>query len=184
MKTIYKFNELKPEIQKKVFDEYRYEFFDWNYIIDFANDDIQEKMQIEGFNDIKIEHKIECCKVFLPHIYAELSIEKLLELSGIKDRFNLIKDYACFEPSIFFSDKDSINIYSIFEYTHPRINKFLDDAYEILTEKLNALIMPYREDLKNCIIADYKYFTSLEYIEEYFEINGYEFYENGKVYYD
>ena len=181
IKTIkaFKFNELKPEIQEKVLDNFRdiNLEFDFNDNQDLFISDILDKYGLSAeymyydiyskgsyayFNNLQIENE--------DLFYKALDLKKYL--TAIK----LIDSEAILDISLY--EKNNLNLSEV--SIESETENFEEMETEIY-EHINNFLESIDNELLKALREQYEYLTSDEAIKETIEANEYEFNENGDI---
>ena len=171
---VYKFNELKPEIQEKVIEKFIEQgTFYWNEDLDEILRDltkeIKEKTGLEIYKDnIYYDLNRRECDIYIPSSYI---------LSALREKYDIV-------------DIDlprNFDTYTEFNENDIYFEEGLEDLKEIEEQKLIIIdlkiIQEILEEGFKRLLNESDYMNSRDYIEEEIKINDYEFFEDGELYY-
>ena len=197
--NIYKFDELSEEVQENVIDD-----FNCDDLYPWYNDNVDTRTAFESIFPIKIDDwdcDIHRRSFITFHIDNDIKKE-ILEFTGIrlmKYILNMYSDYL-FKGKYYSTQGSYLNGEFTYKYKHSKIIKdtccvltgyYMDDSilnpiynflkhpsnditlYDLMEDCLNSWVVTFESDIKD--------FYSKESLKDFAEINGYEFYENGKM---
>lgn len=195
---VFSFEELRPEIQKKVIEKLindKYQFNDcWQ-----IEEDIKfglEENEI-NFDKKSICFDLSCCKGY-PYIsfsskMDKTDIEKFLKKNRKYAHFKeLLKHYICltienrrdYEFNIDLDFEDSFEEYdsdlknAVLEKQKEKLRALYSEFEEYIKNRIEAI----RKDITKSALENYEYQFTEECIKDDIEANGYKFLENGKIF--
>ena len=195
---IFKFDELSPEIQKKVLEKHRYwnvEGFEWwDSVYDMSHEDLKAK----GFMD---------CKIWFSGFSSQgdgacfdctnFDGEKLIAALEGRIDDKRFKQYKRWISKIYQADLLGFEIRTFNHHYNHKRTRVLEVSFGYGSNKnlkrLDALVSSFAEDLENLRLElcdeiyemlekEYEYLTSDEAVKESLEVNEIEFLETGKRY--
>ena len=186
MKTIeiqlYKFNELSKESKEKALKNYSNinENMDYDYIIYEA----VRELTTAGFLNAKIEYSGFWSQGDGLCFDATIDVSKFAETSNEKRIAKLIFDGSIEEFTI---EKTSFANHYSHEKTryidHSKTGREnIDKVMETLENKIESIRLQFCNKFYNTLEDAYDYDNSEEAIIETFDMNDYDFTENGKIY--
>jgi len=185
---VYKFQELKPKIQEKVFEDNRdinTQFEWWDFLHESFKEDLEQYgIECEGFNwDIYSGGYIAMYK---PQVNTDKFLKKVLEDTYKKSTLQARQMLATLEDD---SDEDDFELYidtdtygnygnKNYVKTEGEMSENLKELLEgiDLTEYLNNILEGFLKQLQ----TEYEYLMSDEAIQDTLIANEIEFLENGK----
>lgn len=197
---VYKFEELKPEIQEKIIEESRYINVEYGNWASITLDEWEKKLKAMGFEDINIEYSGFSSQgdgaSFTGKITDQESLIKLME--GI--------DKEKYKPLRFAMRREEVELYANIinldnHYSHEKTKRLELDMDEIanninpkrleileqLADDLEATLEEKRFELSKEIYkaleGEYEGLTSDEAVKDTLTINDFEFLEEGEQFY-
>lgn len=187
-KAIYKFSELKPEIQQKVIDKY-YEKEDYPFLKDDIFSELSEIDKNKIFEDVKLEYSLSYSQGdglcfssdinlmnFLNNIYSK----KLPEFKK-----SALKDYV-----YHLHTKNTNSYYSYcsknhvqFDYNYSKEYIYIEKLWQNVFDEIKEYYSNICGKLEKYGYDNIEYRMSISEFTELSEDNDWEYYENGKLFF-
>lgn len=182
IKFVYPFKELGKEAKEYAIAKH-YEYEDFPFLEDDLNESLSE---FKYWEDTKLQYSLSCCQGDGLSFSGTLNLEKWIseKMPDLKHKETL-KEYIY---NIFskgntghysFASKNDIDWEC--NYSHGKTHKRLDKEAERIVSAVREDYMTICRKLEKEGYAILEYRMTHEEFEDYAEVNGYEYTENGKL---
>ena len=196
--TVYKFNELPTEIQDKIIQKNCDINTDYNGWDDFVIEEHTEKLELIGFDDVKIRYSGFYSQGDGASFYSKtLDLFKIMQYFGMdktyptlwkylnEDSYNVGGEVGMIELGSMYSHENSVKIDGYLYLTNDEqdsidAKQFEKESNE-LVEWLENWRYEYSKDIYRDLKNEYEMLCSREQIIETLEINEFEFYSDGTI---